>query len=206
MIRTSQCVAWLKGFAQLVHENKAYLTELDSAIGDADHGANMDRGLTTVVGKLNDEVPLGALFKSAGLTLVSSVGGAAGPLYGTFFMRLGAALGATGEVSAVDFAAGLRAGLDGVAARGKAAVGEKTMLDALAPAVDAFAQAAGDGPGLAAIAAHRAAEAGRDATIPLVATKGRASYLGDRSAGHQDPGATSTALLFQALVAATGEG
>ncbi|MDO5092940.1 MAG: dihydroxyacetone kinase subunit DhaL [Propionibacteriaceae bacterium] len=206
MIHTSQCVAWLKGFAQLVHENKAYLTELDSAIGDADHGVNMDRGLATVIGELDDQAPLSALFKSAGMTLVSSVGGAAGPLYGTFFMRLGATLGATEEVSALDFGAGLRAGIDGVAARGKATVGEKTMLDALTPAVDAFEQAAGDGVGLAAVAAHRAAAAGRDATIPLVATKGRASYLGERSAGHQDPGATSAALLFQALVAATGEG
>lgn len=204
MISTSQCVDWLRGFAQLIDDNKSFLTDLDSAIGDADHGSNMARSMAAVVAKLDGKAPLGSLFKTAGMTMVGSVGGASGPLYGTFFMKLGLALGAASEVSAASFGQALRAGLDGVMARGKAGVGEKTMLDAMSPAVEAFEQAAGDGVASAAATAREAAEAGRDATIPLVATKGRASYLGERSAGHQDPGATSTAYLFEALASAIG--
>ena len=208
MLTHEQCVAWLRAFAALVEENKNLLTDLDAAIGDADHGTNMARGTTAALGKLDDATPLGAMFRSVGMTLVSTVGGSAGPLYGTFFMRFGARLGDVEDVSLPTFAAALTAGRDGVVARGKAAVGEKTMIDAMTPAVEAFEShvADGDGPLVAAEAALAAAERGRDATIPLVARKGRASYLGERSAGHQDPGATSTAYLFEALVAAVKEG
>ena len=210
MITHAQCVAWLRGFADIIDANKTFLTDLDSAIGDADHGTNMARGMKAVVKKLHGAgtPPLGAMFKSAGMTLVGTVGGSSGPLYGTFFMRFGARLGDVEDVSLPTFAAALTAGRDGVVARGKAAVGEKTMIDAMTPAVEAFEShvADGDGPLVAAEAALAAAERGRDATIPLVARKGRASYLGEHSAGHQDPGATSTAYLFEALVAAVKEG
>ncbi len=208
MLTHGQCLAWLRAFAALINDNTDFLTDLDAAIGDADHGTNMARGTTAALGKLDDATPLGAMFRSVGMTLVSTVGGSAGPLYGTFFMRFGARLGDVEDVSLPTFAAALTAGRDGVVARGKAAVGEKTMIDAMTPAVEAFEShvADGDGPLVAAEAALAAAERGRDATIPLVARKGRASYLGERSAGHQDPGATSTAYLFEALVAAVKEG
>ena len=208
MLTHGQCLAWLRAFAALIIDNTDFLTDLDAAIGDADHGTNMARGTTAALGKLDDATPLGAMFRSVGMTLVSTVGGSAGPLYGTFFMRFGARLGDVEDVSLTTFAAALKAGRDGVVARGKAAVGEKTMIDAMTPAVEAFEShvADGDGPLVAAEAALAAAERGRDATIPLVARKGRASYLGERSAGHQDPGATSTAYLFEALVAAVKEG
>ena len=208
MLTHGQCMAWLQAFAALINDNAVFLTDLDAAIGDADHGTNMARGTAATLGKLDATIPLGAMFKSVGMTLVSTVGGSAGPLYGTFFMRFGARLGDVEDVSLPTFAAALKAGRDGVVARGKAAVGEKTMIDAMTPAVEAFEShvADGDGPLVAAEAALAAAERGRDATIPLVARKGRASYLGERSAGHQDPGATSTAYLFEALVAAVKEG
>ena len=208
MLTHGQCLAWLRAFAALINDNTDFLTDLDAAIGDADHGTNMARGTTAALGKLDDATPLGAMFRSVGMTLVSAVGGSAGPLYGTFFMRFGARLGDVEDVSLPTFAAALTAGRDGVVARGKAAVGEKTMIDAMTPAVEAFEShvADGDGPLVAAEAALAAAERGRDATIPLVARKGRASYLGERSAGHQDPGATSTAYLFEALVVAVKEG
>ena len=201
---------WLRAFSDAVTEHADELTALDSAIGDADHGANMRRGLKAVVGKLDaagtsDTAP-GALLKTAGMTLVSTVGGASGPLYGTFFLRMGSAAGDATELGPTEFATALRAGLGGVVARGKAAAGDKTMLDALIPAVDALDAALADGAGLrdALRAAADAAAAGRDATVPLVARKGRASYLGERSAGHQDPGATSTALLLTAAAATLG--
>jgi len=204
-----QLVSWLRGFQKLVAENRAYLTELDSAVGDADHGANLDRGMAAVIAKLNEAPPADAadLFKRTGMTLVSTVGGASGPLYGTFFLRLGTGLGASTQLDAATLGGALRAGLEGVVQRGKAEAGDKTMLDALIPALDAFDGVAGSGGSVtdAVHAAASAAAAGRDATEPLVARKGRASYLGDRSAGHLDPGATSTALLFQALDEAVGE-
>ena len=208
MLTHGQCLAWLRAFAALINDNTDFLTDLDAAIGDADHGTNMARGATAALGKLDPAAPLGSMFKSVGMALVSTVGGSAGPLYGTFFMKFGAKLGDVEDVSLTTFAAALKAGRDGVVARGKAAVGEKTMIDAMTPAVEAFEShvADGDGPLVAAEAALAAAERGRDATIPLVARKGRASYLGERSAGHQDPGATSTAYLFEALVAAVKEG
>ncbi|MDO5066476.1 MAG: dihydroxyacetone kinase subunit DhaL [Propionibacteriaceae bacterium] len=205
MIHRDQLVSWLKGFSALLAEHTTTLTTLDSAIGDADHGANMTRGFSAVVDQLDASEPLPALFKKAGMTLISTVGGASGPLYGTFFLRLGKGL-PEDAVLADTFADALRAGLDGVIARGKATTGEKTMIDAMTPAVDAFAAAVEQGAQAAARAAAEAAAAGCEATIPMVATKGRASYLGERSAGHQDPGATSTALMFQALADALQEG
>jgi phosphoenolpyruvate---glycerone phosphotransferase subunit DhaL len=194
---------WLHAYADLIAEHQAELTELDSVIGDADHGGNMARGFAAVVAKLDAGAPatVDELFKSVGMTLVSTVGGASGPLYGTFFLRFGMTAGAVDALDVAGMGAALRAGLDGIAARGKAELGDKTMVDALTPAVEAWEKdaAAGDEPQQAAADALDAARAGRDATIPLVARKGRASYLGERSAGHMDPGATSSALLFEAL-------
>ena len=195
-------LAWVRGFAALIGENKAQLTQLDAAIGDADHGTNMDRGMTAVLAVLDDGDPpasAAALFKQVGMTLVSTVGGASGPLYGTFFLRFATAAGEVSELDPKGFAAALRAGLDGIVARGKAEAGDKTMYDALAPAVAALDDALEGGEDLDAAlrTARDAAEAGRDATIPMLARKGRASYLGERSVGHQDPGATSVALLVR---------
>lgn len=199
---------WVRQFAALVAEQREYLTELDSAIGDADHGANMDRGLKAAVAALDETRPEtpGAVLSKVGITLVSTVGGASGPLYGTLFMRMGASLADTEAATPVQLAAALRAGLEGVVSRGKAEPGDKTMYDALAPSIDALdAALAQEKPLSEALAAAKAAaEAGRDATTPLLARKGRASYLGERSVGHQDPGATSTALLMSALFAAAG--
>jgi len=205
-VDTAFITAWLREFDRLTTENAQYLSDLDAAIGDADHGLNMDRGMTAVVAKLDDGVPadLGALCKQVATTLISSVGGAAGPLYGTLFLRMAPALGATTVVDATTFAAALRAGVDGVVARGHAELGDKTMVDALTPAVDALDAALAAGAGLpeALQKAADAAAAGRDATGPLVARKGRASYLGERSAGHLDPGAASSAMLIAAAATA----
>ncbi|MBC7297393.1 MAG: dihydroxyacetone kinase subunit L [Demequina sp.] len=196
-------LAWLDNFAHQVTEQKAYLTELDSAIGDADHGINMARGMTAVMAKLETTTPptLDELFKSVGMTLVTSVGGASGPLYGTFFLRIGTSIGAVSSCDGAGLAASLRAGLGGLVARGKAELQDKTMFDAMAPALDAFDAALASGRSLqeCTAAARDAAAVGRDATVDLVARKGRASYLGERSKGHMDPGATSTAMLFDAL-------
>jgi dihydroxyacetone kinase-like protein len=190
---------WLRAFADVVHENAAYLTELDSAIGDADHGTNLDRGMAAVVAALDgaEFEDADALFKKVGLTLVSTVGGASGPLYGTFFLRFGAAVQGVDDVEAKDFGTALRAGVEGIVARGKAARGDKTMFDALAPAADAFDAVSSAGLGRALEAAAEAAARGRDSVTPVVARRGRASYLGERSAGHQDPGATSATMLVE---------
>lgn len=198
--------AWIREFARSVAEHRDELTRLDAAIGDADHGSNMDRGMTAVVAALDAGQPATAdeLFKQVGMTLVRTVGGASGPLYGTLFLRMGTAAGTVGELSPAAFGTALRAGRDGVLARGKAELGDKTMVDALTPAVEAYEAGAAAGLGSALRAAQAAALAGRDATVPLLARKGRASYLGERSVGHQDPGATSTALLLAAAVAALG--
>jgi dihydroxyacetone kinase-like protein len=205
-VSLDQLVAWLTRFTALVTENRSYLTELDSAIGDADHGSNMARGMAAVMEKTAaaPSTAVDELFKQVGMTLVTSVGGASGPLYGTFFLRFGTTSGAVAELDSAGLAAALRAGLGGVVARGKAELGDKTMVDAMSPAVDAFDAEIAAGADLAtsAAGAAAAASAGKDATEPLVARKGRASYLGDRSAGHLDPGATSTAYLFQALAEA----
>jgi phosphoenolpyruvate---glycerone phosphotransferase subunit DhaL len=192
---------WVRAFAAVIAENKDYLTELDSAIGDADHGINMNRGMQAVLGKLDagSQDDIGALLKTVGMTLVSTVGGASGPLYGTLFLQLGTSAAGKSELSADDWAAALAAGVAGVQRRGKAEPGDKTMIDALEPAVEAVRSALTDGSTLDE-ALRRSAQAAREgmiATIPLVARKGRASYLGERSANHQDPGATSSWLLLQ---------
>jgi dihydroxyacetone kinase-like protein len=202
-VTTAVFEQWVRRFADLVSENRDYLTELDAAIGDADHGSNMDRGMKAVVATLDESPPptAGALLSKVGMTLVSTVGGASGPLFGTLFMRMGAALGADAEsLSAADVAAALQAGLGGVVDRGKAGPGDKTMYDALAPAVDALQAAVAEHASLSTglKAARDAAAAGRDATTPMLARKGRASYLGERSVGHLDPGAASVALLLEA--------
>jgi phosphoenolpyruvate---glycerone phosphotransferase subunit DhaL len=197
---------WVREFARVIGENAQFLTDLDAAIGDADHGINMDRGMTAVVGSLDEAAPadMSAICKQVGMTLVKSVGGASGPLYGTFFLRMPAALGAGDGVDAAEFAKALRAGVEGVVQRGRAEAGDKTMFDALAPALDALDAALASGSGLAAALtdATIAAEKGRDATESMVARKGRASYLGQRSVGHVDPGATSAAMLIAAAASA----
>jgi dihydroxyacetone kinase-like protein len=206
MVSTAGLDQWVRAFAELVAENKDSLTDLDAAIGDGDHGANMHRGLQAAVAALDDTKPATAstLLNKVGMTVVSTVGGASGPLFGTMFLRMGAALGDTAEVSLTQLATALRAGLGGVVARGKAEPGDKTMYDALAPAVDALESAttAGVDKADALKLALAAAENGRDATTPMLARKGRASYLGERSVGHQDPGATTVALLMAAAIRA----
>jgi phosphoenolpyruvate---glycerone phosphotransferase subunit DhaL len=205
MAADQACIlAWLRRSAQVLNEQREYLTDLDAAIGDADHGINMDRGFKAVMEKLPTVAgaDIGTILKTVGTTLVSTVGGASGPLYGTAFLRAGTALVGKQELQPADVAAGLGAALEGITARGRAQRGEKTMVDALAPAVDAFKAAVDAGQPLqdALRAAAGASEQGMLATIPLVATKGRASYLGERSAGHQDPGATSVTLLLRAAL------
>jgi dihydroxyacetone kinase-like protein len=196
---------WVGRIAIDLEVNKDLLTQLDSAIGDADHGINMVRGFTAVTAALHD-APTGTpgeVLVLVGSTLISKVGGASGPLYGTAFRRAGKALGAAPDVSADALGTALAAALEGVQGLGAAAEGDKTMVDALAPAVRAYqqAQAAGASIADAAAAAARAAAVGAEATIPLQALKGRASYLGPRSVGHQDPGATSTSIVLAALAA-----
>jgi phosphoenolpyruvate---glycerone phosphotransferase subunit DhaL len=205
VITLDQLDGWLRRFYELLIKNQAELTELDSAIGDADHGINMARGMTAVIDKLDGEQPVLAndLFKTVAMTLVTSVGGASGPLYGTFFLRFASAAGPAIELDADALHTALRAGLTGIVDRGKAEPRDKTMVDALSPALDAMEAVIKKGGDLAAgvTAARDAAAAGRDATVPMVARKGRASYLGERSAGHLDPGAASMSLLFDALAA-----
>jgi dihydroxyacetone kinase-like protein len=200
-ITTADFTAALETFADRIRDAREELTALDSAIGDADHGINMDRGMTAVREHLPTlrDGQAGALFKQVGRTLISTVGGASGPLYGTFFLRLGTALGEAEDVSPADVARGLRAGLDGIIGLGKANLDDKTMVDAMTPAVEALEAGAEADFAAALAAAADAAAAGRDRVTPLVARKGRASYLGERSAGHQDPGATSATILFEAL-------
>jgi dihydroxyacetone kinase-like protein len=198
-------VGWLSAFRDAVHEHGAYLTELDSAIGDADHGANLIRGMDAVMAAVAfPPEATGDLLKKVGMTLVTSVGGASGPLYGTFFLRMATASGDATSLDGPVLLAGLEAGLEGIVARGKAEAGDKTMYDALAPALAAFSSSLDGGASLAdaARAAADAAAAGRDATEPMLALKGRASYLGERSIGHIDPGAASSALLLDSLAGA----
>lgn len=202
-VTRAHLIDWLHRLHATITEHRGYLTELDSAIGDGDHGANMQRGLDAVAEQLdNAPATIDELLKQVGMTLVTSVGGASGPLFGTFFLRAGVTAGAETEIDATTLAAALRAGLDGVSARGKASANDKTMLDAMIPAVEAFERAASDQAATPAQAAAAAAAAGRDATAPMLARKGRASYLGERSIGHIDPGAASTALLFESLAEA----
>lgn len=197
---------FLTATARLIRAHRDELTALDAAIGDADHGANLDRGFAAVLARLPTvaDKDIGTVLKTTGMTIVSTVGGASGPLYGTAFVRAGMALADRHEMSAEDVVLALEAALDGIVARGKAQPGEKTMVDALMPAVEALRTALADGRSLAQSlqAAAAAAEAGARATIPMLAMKGRASYLGERSIGHQDPGATSTAYILRALAMA----
>jgi phosphoenolpyruvate---glycerone phosphotransferase subunit DhaL len=188
---------WMRRFAGEMGEHRQELVRLDTAIGDGDHGTNMDRGMRKALEKLDgaEQADPGTVLKTVAMALVSSVGGAAGPLYGTLFLQMGTALSGQEEVDLAGWTAAWRKGLEGVQARGKAEPGDKTMVDALIPAIDALEGASDLSEGLRA--ATQAAEEGMRATTPLVARKGRASYLGDRSKDHQDPGATSTYYLFK---------
>jgi dihydroxyacetone kinase-like protein len=203
--------SWLRLSAQRLHDQAAALTALDQAIGDGDHGINMDRGFTAIVASLDagiadaetDLLRAGGMLRTAGRTLISTVGGAAGPLYGTAFMRAGGAIAAAdpSTASPAIVVEALAAAIGGIESLGKATTGEKTMLDALVPGCDAGRGALAGGADIGDVtrAMADAAEAGASATVPMLATKGRASYLGERSIGHQDPGATSSALLLRAL-------
>lgn len=205
-VTKEQIVRWLELTAEVLKENKSYLTDLDAAIGDADHGTNMDRGFTKVAEKLPGvaDKDIGNIMKTVGMTLISSVGGASGPLYGTFFMRGGMAVDAKEELSDADLVAMLQGAVNGVKERGRAQLGDKTMIDALLPAMAALQEGVDNGKDAAGAMADAvaAAEQGMKDTIPLQARKGRASYLGERSIGHQDPGATSSYLILNALLAA----
>jgi phosphoenolpyruvate---glycerone phosphotransferase subunit DhaL len=199
-ITATQVRAWISGYAAAIAEHRVELVKLDTAIGDADHGTNMDRGMRAAVEKVNalEGDDIGAVLKAVGMALVSKVGGAAGPLYGTLFLQMGTATAGRTELDLAGWADALEAGIKGVRARGKAELEDKTMVDALAPALEALREAEGDGAALgdALRRSAAAAEEGMKATIPLEARKGRASYLGPRSVGHQDPGATSSQLLL----------
>ncbi|RIK23867.1 MAG: dihydroxyacetone kinase subunit L [Anaerolineae bacterium] len=209
VVTREQIVHWLELTATVLNENKDYLTQLDSAIGDADHGTNMDRGFRKVAEKLPTvaDKDIGNILKMVGMTLISSVGGASGPLYGTFFQRGGMAADAREELSADELVTVLQGAVDGVQARGRAQPGDKTMMDALLPAMAALRAGVTAGKdSLGALEdAVAAAEQGMKDTIPLQARKGRASYLGERSIGHQDPGATSSYLILNALLTALKE-
>ncbi|MCU1633232.1 MAG: dihydroxyacetone kinase [Micrococcaceae bacterium] len=207
---TEWAVRWMRETARVVAENRVLLINLDRVIGDADHGENLDRGFTAVLAKLDSseapETPA-AVLKLVAMTLMSTVGGAAGPLYGTAFLRAATSLGDAAEIDPNAAAAMIRAARDGIVARGKAEIGDKTMVDAWTPATESAenaAQAGATAPEVLTAAAN-AAHAGAVATEPLIARKGRASYLGERSAGHQDPGAVSTAFILQAAAETAGE-
>lgn len=202
-VTTEDVLTCLHRMADTIEENKQYLTKLDSPIGDADHGVNMNRGFKSVLKKVSsaEDKDAGTILKTAGMALVSSVGGAGGPLYGTAFMQAGTAVAGKHELEGEDLLSALRAALQGVVMRGKASPGDKTMVDAITPAVDAMDAALSDGADTPE-ALEKAAEAARQGmkdTIPMLAKKGRASYLGERSIGHQDPGATSSYLLIQVM-------
>jgi phosphoenolpyruvate---glycerone phosphotransferase subunit DhaL len=203
-VSRDQIVLWLEKTAAVFKENKEYLTELDAAIGDADHGINMDRGFRKVMEKLPSvaDKDIGNILKTTGMTLISSVGGAAGPLYGTFYLRSGMAVAAREELSGIDLAQMLQAGVDGIVQRGRAVREDKTMFDTWAPALEALNAALVESDDLVAAVrlALLAGEQGMKDTIPLQARKGRASYLGERSIGHQDPGATSSYMILKALL------
>ncbi|TMF43643.1 MAG: dihydroxyacetone kinase subunit L [Chloroflexi bacterium] len=202
-ITTEDTVRWINQVALVLHENREFLTQLDSPIGDADHGINMDRGFKAVLEKLPAvaAMDIGSILKTVGTTLVSTVGGASGPLYGTAFLRAGMATSGKHELYEADVVNLLEVALEGVKARGKAQPGEKTMVDALTPALAAAKEAEAKNLGLSELLrrASEGAEKGMKATIPMLATKGRASYLGERSIGHQDPGATSSWLILKTL-------
>jgi dihydroxyacetone kinase-like protein len=193
--------AWIDDYAAVVGEQAEHLTDLDRAIGDGDHGSNMARGMSKVGALAGTEefTAIDAYLKKVGMTLVSTVGGASGPLYGTFFLRMAGPLAGVDEVGPAELGAALRAGVEGIVARGKAELEDKTMYDAWAPALDAFDSSAAGGAdmGAALAAAAEAAAKGRESTLDMIARKGRASYLGERSRGHIDPGAASTTMLIE---------
>ena len=201
MVNKEAVISWIRSLGAVYEENRQYLTQLDSSIGDADHGINMDRGFKKALEKLPEveDKDIGAILKMVGMTLVSTVGGAAGPLYGTLYMRAGMTADGKMELSPQEVTAMFEAGLQGVIQRGKAELGDKTMVDAMTPAVEAMKAALNGGGSLAEALQKEcdAAQQGMEATIPMLAKKGRASYLGERSIGHQDPGATSTYLMFK---------
>lgn len=207
-VAKEQVVRWMELYAARIAEAKEYLTELDAAIGDADHGVNMDRGFGEVVLRLPDLMrqDMGALLKGIGMTLLSKVGGASGPLYGTLFLRLAQVATGKEALTVDEFVAGLEAGIAGIQQRGSAHPGEKTMIDALLPAMARLREetVSGVALGRALAAAAVAAQAGMKATTAMQATKGRASYLGPRSIGHQDPGATSAWMLVQTAAETLG--
>ena len=201
---------WFEGSAVALHEQRDYLTQLDAAIGDADHGTNMDRGFASVVAKLEEldgSTPPGKTLVLAGSTLVSTVGGASGPLWGTALRRAGRSMGEGETFDGAALALAFEAALEGVVELGAAQPGDKTMVDALEPAVRVLRERVDGGSTVeeAVTAAREAAEEGMQATVPLQASKGRASYLGERSIGHQDPGATSTVFILRALEQAVAE-
>lgn len=203
-VTRDEVVVWIKAYSEVIVENKDYLTDLDSAIGDADHGINMYRGFQAVLKKLPavEDKDIGTILKTVGMALLSTVGGAAGPLYSTVFIQAGNKLKGKMELSLSEWAVALEAATSGVVNLGKAELNDKTMVDALTPAVQALNDAVKQGLSMneALKESAKAAEEGMKATIPLVARKGRASYLGERSAGHQDPGATSSFLLLDTAV------
>lgn len=204
MVTKQQILQWLQAVAVVLEQNKDYLTELDAAIGDADHGINMNRGFQKAIAQLPSvaDKDIGSILKTVSMTLISSVGGASGPLYGTLFLRASTTVSGKSELTNADMVALLEGAVEGVVQRGKANLGDKTMLDTLSPAKDALKQAVASGASTqeALQQAVAAAEEGMKNTIPLVAKKGRASYLGDRSIGHQDPGATSSYLILKTLL------
>ncbi len=201
-ISQEQFVQWIKSFAGIISENKVYLTELDSAIGDADHGINMDRGFQAVLSKLPAFInqDIGSIAKNVGMVLISTVGGASGPLYGTFFIQIGKETVGKLELTLEDWSTALESAVNGVKMRGKANLGDKTMLDSLIPGLEELKKSISAGGSIeeALYSSEEAAKKGMEGTIPMVAKKGRASYLGDRSVGTQDPGATSSYYLLHA--------
>lgn len=201
MITLSKFRDFIFSLQAVYNEKKIYLSELDSAIGDGDHGVNMARGFDAVIAAWTAKEPIdfAQACKTVSMTLIKTVGGASGPLYGTLFLRMSAAFGAKTEIGLEEWILGIEKGIEGIAAMGKAQKGDKTMLDAWYPYLDALkaAKEAGKDIKTALSDAAKAAQAGAEATIPLIAKKGRASYLGERSAGHQDPGATSAAIFAQ---------
>jgi phosphoenolpyruvate---glycerone phosphotransferase subunit DhaL len=204
MVTQAQILQWLQAFALEIEQNKTYLTELDAAIGDADHGINMDRGFKKAIAQLPNvaDKDIGSILKTVSMTLISSIGGASGPLYGTWFLRASAVVVLKQQLTKQELLQLLQAGLDGVLQRGKAQLGDKTMIDVLSPAVAAFRQAVEENQSTveAMQQAVVAAQKGLEETIPMQAKKGRASYLGERSVGHQDPGGTSAYLMLKSLL------
>lgn len=200
-VKKQQIVAWLEELTQVFHDEKVTLTDLDREIGDADHGLNMNRGFQKVKEKLPTfaDKDIGTILKSTGMVLLSSIGGASGPLYGTFFMRAATSVGEKEELTLAELTAMIEGGLAGIVHRGKAVVGDKTMVDTWNSVVISLRENQEESLAVALTLSLKAAEKGMLGTTPMQARKGRASYLGERSIGHQDPGATSSYLMFKAL-------